>query len=79
MKMPYVIYGHAAGTNSDIRSLERFERFLDDSHEEMPKNLHAQLIEFHAAIDDEVAEKLEELQSEIDELKARIEVLEGEE
>lgn len=76
--MPSIIYDHAQGTNSGINAIRQFETFLDDSHEEIAKALHWKLIEFHSQIDDEVTEKLEELQSEIDELKARVEELEGE-
>lgn len=74
--MPNVYYSHATGTQSDIKAIEKFERFLDDSHAEISQNIHEQLLEIHSGIDEEVTEKFEEFQQKIDELEARISELE---
>lgn len=73
--MPHITYSHAQTTTSEIDGLDRFEQFLDNSHEEIAKNIHDKLVDFHSEIDAEVNEKLSEKQQVIDELNEQIEEL----
>ncbi|GEC93080.1 hypothetical protein [Brevibacillus brevis] len=73
--MPHITYSHAQTTNSEIDALERFEQFLDDSHEEIAQYIHHKLVDFHSEIDNEVNEILSEKQQVIDELREQIEEL----
>ena len=76
--MPSVIYDHAQGTNSGIKAIQRFESFLDDSHNEIAKNLHESMVKIHSEIDDEVTQKLDEYESRVLELEERIKELQEE-
>ncbi|MGF9909523.1 hypothetical protein [Brevibacillus porteri] len=76
--MPSVYYRQSNGTLCEIKAVERFEKFLDDSHNEIGQNLHEDLVDFHSEIDDEVQEKLSELQQRIDELEEQVKELQEE-